>query len=401
MQLTSDKLEIIYSANNHLEDICKVLPLRPFNPDICSLLHAVSQYLLKEPCVRDYPDVVTFAFWCRKSNIEAMAKLYDNCFRVGRGIIFHISPSNVPVNFAYSLVAGLLSGNINIVRIPTKNFKQVEIICNAFRNILEKEEYKKLEKFITLIRYERNEEINRHLSSICDIRIIWGGDNAIREVRKAPLDSKAFDVTFADRYSLSVICADKYLRESNFDKTAQGFYNDTFLFDQNACTSPHLIVWVGEKDTIEHAKSKFWNTLHSLAIKSYEMQPVQAVDKLTSFYKSSTALSQNLEEMPDNYIVRIELKELVSGIENFRCHGGYFYEYSAETINEIIAIVNKKYQTLSYYGFEAEELSNLIKCGLCGIDRIVPIGKTLDFSLNWDGYDLISTLSRKVAILKA
>lgn len=399
MQLTSDKLEIIYSTNNYLEDICKVLPLKSFNPDICSLLHAVSQYLLKEPCVRDYPDVVTFAFWCRKSNIDAMAKLYDDCFRVGRGIIFHISPSNVPVNFAYSLVAGLLSGNINIVRIPTNIFKQVEIICNAFRNILEKEEYKKLAKYITLVRYERNEEINRYLSSICDIRIIWGGDNAIREVRKALLNSKAFDVTFADRYSLSAICADKYLREDNVDKTAQDFYNDTFLFDQNACTSPHFIVWVGEKDTIAYAKLKFWNALHSLVTERYNMHPVQAVDKLTAFYKSSISLRQNLEAMPDNYIFRIELKELVSGIENFRCHGGYFYEYSAETISEIIPIVNKKYQTLSYYGFETEELSNLIKCGLCGIDRIVPIGKTLEFSLNWDGYDLISALSRKVAIL--
>jgi hypothetical protein len=33
-----------------------------------------------------------------------------------------------------------------------------------------------------------------------------------------------------------------------------------------------------------------------------------------------------------------------------------------------------------------------------GIDRIVPIGKTLDFSLNWDGYDLINQMSRIIEI---
>jgi len=34
-----------------------------------------------------------------------------------------------------------------------------------------------------------------------------------------------------------------------------------------------------------------------------------------------------------------------------------------------------------------------------GIDRIVPIGKTTDFSLTWDGFNMIETLSRKIDIL--
>ena len=31
-----------------------------------------------------------------------------------------------------------------------------------------------------------------------------------------------------------------------------------------------------------------------------------------------------------------------------------------------------------------------------GIDRVVPIGKTLDISTIWDGYDIISQLSRYI-----
>jgi hypothetical protein len=34
-----------------------------------------------------------------------------------------------------------------------------------------------------------------------------------------------------------------------------------------------------------------------------------------------------------------------------------------------------------------------------GIDRIVPIGKTTDFNLIWDGYDLINVLSRECMVL--
>ena len=31
-----------------------------------------------------------------------------------------------------------------------------------------------------------------------------------------------------------------------------------------------------------------------------------------------------------------------------------------------------------------------------GVDRIVPVGRTLDFALVWDGHDLIRELSRVV-----
>jgi hypothetical protein len=45
---------------------------------------------------------------------------------------------------------------------------------------------------------------------------------------------------------------------------------------------------------------------------------------------------------------------------------------------------------------EIEEF--IIDENISGIDRIVPIGQTMDFSLFWDGYDLIRTLSRCIYI---
>ena len=41
------------------------------------------------------------------------------------------------------------------------------------------------------------------------------------------------------------------------EKIAVGFYNDTYLFDQNACTAPHLIIWLGNDENIEIAKEYF------------------------------------------------------------------------------------------------------------------------------------------------
>ena len=49
---------------------------------------------------------------------------------IGCGLALYISPSNVPMNFAYSLVFGLLSGNNNPIR-PSKKHIQTEPINNC------------------------------------------------------------------------------------------------------------------------------------------------------------------------------------------------------------------------------------------------------------------------------
>ena len=104
-------------------------PLQPFAEDVIEWLNALSGSLLKDPQSRQYPDIVTFAFFCRRANLLKARTIYGSCQdnqpRLGRGLVFHIAPSNVPVNFAYSLVAGLLAGNSNIVRVSQKQFPQV------------------------------------------------------------------------------------------------------------------------------------------------------------------------------------------------------------------------------------------------------------------------------------
>ena len=60
-------------------------------------------------------------------------------------------------------------------------------------------------------------------------------------------------------------------------------------------------------------------------------------------------------------------------------------------------IINNKYQTVTYFGLEKAFLVDfVIRNKLHGLDRIVPIGKALDIDLVWDGFEVISSLSRKI-----
>ncbi len=392
-----DKIKFVCPDTASFEAVFSVRAFSPFSDEVLHFLQTLSFKLLQSSEAKVYPDVITFAFWCRKASLLKMkADHISEQIRLGRGVVFHIVPSNVPVNFAYSLAAGLLAGNANVVRVPTKEFPQVEIICAAIRDLLNNSDFSSLSNYITLLRYEHDDGITAFFSQKADVRIIWGGDNTINEIRRAPLPARSFDLAFADRYSLCAINAEEYLKEKAPVRIAIDFYNDTYLFDQNACTAPHLIVWLGTAENVAAAKKTFWSELHKIVKERYVLQPVLAIDKYTVACDLSIKYGEiQIEHMPDNLIVRVSVDSLLENIDEYRCRAGYFIEFTASSLNDITRVVNRKYQTLSYLGFQPDVLRDfMLNARPYGIDRIVPIGKTTDFSLVWDGYDLIRTLSR-------
>lgn len=401
MQQNFDVLNRVTFITGSADLVVKCSEIRarvPFDEDVIEFLNEVSKELMSNKNSKNYSDVITFGFWIRKASVIKLKERFENeqGLRLGKGIAFHIAPSNVPVNFAYSLVAGLLTGNVNIVRVPSKDFPQVKIICNAFNKVIDKFEIFKSQ--ILCVRYERDKEINDLFSSIADIRIVWGGDKTIEELRKSPLPPRSGEITFADRYSLAVIDSDSYLSIDNKARVAEDFYNDTFFSDQNACTSPRLIVWTGNK--IAEAKEQFWKAEHSLVEKKYNFQAIQGINKLSQSYLIAVAEpGVKVEEHEDNLIIRVSIPRISSNLMDYRDNSGYFYEYDCKDIMDIIPICNdKRCQTIGYIG-NNQALIPLIQSGIKGIDRIVPIGKTMDFDLIWDGYNLSSILTRTVMLV--
>lgn len=381
-----------------VEQLTQTSALIPFHNEVVDFLNCVSKVLMDNKQSRQYSDVVTFAFWIRKSSVLKLKERFNDCIndiRVGRGVAFHIAPSNVPVNFAYSLVTSLLLGNANIVRVPSRKFPQVDILVDAFNSALSL--FEGLKPYIVLVRYNRDKDINDLLSSIADVRIVWGGDATIAELRQSPLQPRAVEVSFADRYSLAVINSDSYVAIENKTKVAEQFYNDTFLTDQNACTSPRIVVWTG--DNIAQAKELFWKEEHKIVKEKYVFQAIQGVNKLTS--SCLVAVAENgvkVEPHSDNLIVRVSVPHISRNLMNFRDNSGYFYEYDCEDITTIADFCNdKRCQTIVYLG-EKEMFSPLVLKGIKGVDRIVPIGSSMDFDLIWDGYNLPSFLTRTIVI---
>ncbi|MCM1021022.1 MAG: acyl-CoA reductase [Muribaculum sp.] len=371
----------------------------PFSDKTIDFLNSLSASILKDRESRAYPDVVTFAFFCRKANLLKLKERHNPAgIHLGRGIVFHIAPGNVPVNFAYSLVAGLLAGNNNVVKLSSRPFRQVDIIIKHIRALADNS----VARRIVLVRYPHQSEASAQFSAIADARVIWGGDQTIALIRSYATPPRSVDVCFSDRYSLCVINANAVASASGTDMSslAEKFYNDTFLFDQNACSAPHMVAWLGESDEAELAKTKFWNAVHHYAEAHYALQPVMAVDKLVALYSQAIDMNISATKMVDNLIVRVETDKPITGIENYRCHSGYFTETTITSLADLTDIITPRYQTMAYYGIGHEQINDFINTYKpAGIDRIVPIGETTAFSLIWDGYNLIDILSRNITIL--
>lgn len=389
-----NELTYVVGTSETVEQMMRVPAMASFDDKAIAFLNALSVKLLKTG--KEYSDVATFAFWCRKAALMQEKAKYDaNELRLGRGVVFHSTPSNVAVNFAFSFAAGLLAGNPNIVRLPAKDFAQVDIICAAMRDTLE--QMPDMKPYVVMVKFPPVKEIADWFSAICAARVVWGGDATIAEIRKSPLPPRAVEITFADRHSILALNADAVLLAEDIGRLARDFYNDTFFTDQNACTSPRIIVWTG-KDK-QAAKDKFWNAVHALTAEKYTLAPVWAVGKLAALYRAAADREVRLEPCADNFIYRVKVESLDDKLPDLKYNSGFFFEYDAENLAEIAPVCTNKCQTMTYYGIGKEEISNFIRSAAPkGIDRAVPMGKSMDFTLVWDGYDLIRELSRIVKV---
>lgn len=396
-----NRISYLVGDKSILGNMQSVFTKEIFDTVITEFLNDVSKELLRSSVAKSFPDVISLGFWLRKAYMNNLKKKFgytDNNIHFGRGVAFHIAPSNVPVNYAYSLFAGLLCGNANIVRVPSKDFPQVSIINNAIKKVLEN--YQEIRAYICLIRYGRDSSINDYLSSMCDVRIIWGGDRTITEIRKSPLLPRATEITFADRYSLAIIDSDVYMEMGDKRCVASDFYNDTYLTDQNACTSPRLVVWIGNHKN--EAKEVFWKELHSLVEEKYHYQPIMGVDKISQSFLLATSEEDfgNIEMLShrDNSLIRVRVTKLMPSLMDYKGNCGFFYEYDCENIMDIFEFCNNTHcQTIGIIG-NKNLIKPLLFSGIKGIDHVAAVGHTMDFDLIWDGYNLVDRLTRTISI---
>ena len=374
----------------------------PFDDIICDFFDSLSRDIFKKKKIFNDSDILTLGFWLRKKNILKLKdSFYDEELKRPLGIVFHITPNNVPINFAYSLFFGLITGNTNIVKVPSKKYLQVEYLCQSINNLLKIKKFNILKKMINIIRYENDDKITEEISKKSNARIIWGGDQTVNKIKNISTPVKCVDIAFPDRYSFSVIKLEslKNLNNFNFSNFVKKFYTDNYTFDQNACNSSHLVFWIGKKKDKKLIK-KFWIELNSYVTKKIDYPDAVSTDKYNKICNDLIYFS-NIKKLKiySKSLHVVTLNKLIPKNELQRGQWGYFYQFNISNLGQIFNNLDSNCQTMTYYGLSNDIIKKtILNNNLKGIDRIVPVGQALDISLNWDGYDMNKTLTRIIDI---
>ncbi len=392
------------------DDFLQSNPLPSFDDLSIKFLSGLSKVILSYPGIKTYPELVSLAFWLRQANISSIVSEFNKTFDdfqiiVPRGLALHVAPSNVDSIFLYSWALSLLAGNKNVVRVSRETNKQLELLLEIVREFISRAEWSEIKKRNIVISYPRENEINEYISVRSDLRVIWGGDLTIMKFKEIPSKPSTKDILFVDKFSYSIINAADYNSLVDQDKKtiARNFYNDAYWFDQMACSSPRFVLFTGGEDECEKASIIFWEHLGSELTKRDKHDTADiAMEKLVYMYE--TLSFSELPEVPQPLnsgkpaVIRVTRDEIKHSRES--CGGGFFFECFFSSLDELIPLISLKDQTLTYSGFSKEELISFAKqANGKGIDRIVPIGKALDFSPAWDGYSLLNELTKRVNII--
>lgn len=398
MPLDLNKIEFSTGNSESLLHLKETPALPVFSEQAVSFLSALSRTLLSDPRSKKHADLMSYAFFIRKASLESLKRkdYAQSLHKMGRGVAFHIVPSNIALTTAISFTAALLSGNVSVLRLSGKHFEQVDILVDALRALFS-DEFADMERYLILVRYEHNQELTEYLSSQCNVRIIWGGDQTIRLIREAPLPPRAIELTFADRYSLALINSERVLA-CDIEKLVSAFYTDTYFFDQNACNSPRIVIWTGNQ--VQAAQARFWSALQTMVQEKYSLTQINVIDKMDNLFRLAVDFPEiKLLSKKNGAIVRVQAPALSEALMRYKMGGGFFFEYSAASLEEILPLLEPPCQTIGFFGVAPEEIYDLVRQhGVRGVDRIVPIGTTSDISFRWDGYDLIDTMSRYVVV---
>lgn len=372
-----------------------VYSLLPGDPRILEYLNKLSKRILADPYLKKDPSYVALGFWLRKASINRILK--ENNFEAIReihhpgpvGIVFHLCPSNVDTMFFYSLTLALLGGNKNLIRVSSRLeeaavFRLFEVI----NELMQEDTFQLFRDYISIVSYERNDEINETFSKAVDGRIIWGGDKTIEQFKGYQTKYRIKDLYFTDRTSYSIINVGEIDTggDAFTDLTAK-LYTDIYTFDQMGCSSPHCIFLIGEPEKAEYFVNSLYRKISDLAEATYERD----ISSMASFKLNKSVddiLIGNATEIKheNNFFV---MSNILQDQIPHSCGMGYTYYKQLDTLGGLVPFLNEKVQTLGVAGFGREALRDLLAmCPPNAVDRIVPIGKALEFDYLWDGYNI-------------
>lgn len=357
----------------------------------------ISRVLLADAALGRQADVVALAYFLRPAQTRRLIAhlrqgLAPACVAVPRGRCLVFTPGNVDTMFVYSWWLPLLAGNRVAVRLPGRRSALTESLLALLVEVLGQSDFATQAEASRFLSWPHDDGITARLSSACDVRIIWGGDRAVAAIRAYPTALAGIDISFPDRASLAAFDAGAYLAldQAGRDDLARRFAADLSAFDQMACSSPRVLAWCGAQGAAAAADFR-----PRLGGAMPPASPSVAMTKLVS--AALAALDGDMARLHGFGSALLVAEGAAVAPEH--CGGGLLSEWRLESLDDLAGRLSRRHQTLVHFGFDRASLARLVeRLNGRALDRLVPVGKALDFTSVWDGQDLLRETIRLVWI---
>jgi len=217
--------------------------------------------------------------WLRRTNLQTLAQrslrgrpeALDRFVSLGenetmliraqpRGLVVHWVAGNVPVLGLLSLAQSTLCKNANVVKVSRNRPGVLPYLLSAlseatYVNSLGETFCGRILTDATAVVYADRHDAAaaRELSRLADVRVAWGGREAVEAIVNLPRRYSTEDIVFGPKLSFAIVGAERLADNETARRTAVAIAADACAFDQQGCNSPHT-VFVERGGSIEPAE---------------------------------------------------------------------------------------------------------------------------------------------------
>lgn len=302
-----------------------------------------------------------------------------------RGKILHVMVGNVPIASVFTVIRGILSKNINIAKLPSRDLVTCLFFALSFFDV---DPMHPITKATNVIYWTGGDEkIENEIFSMSDVVCVWGGNEAVSRIKpKVPYGAEYIE--FGPKRSLSIIDLSK---EQDIDKTACRMACEMSMYNQEACFCPlELYVKGGLKKDFLNSLVK-WLTINSKRWpKGWVKDDINAhilITKLSEQFKGNRVIAGDNNEWT---IVISKLPK--ENIEHPLSRTLFIYEI--DEIEDVIPYISRNNQSIGVFPWNISQKygHDLLSAGA---DRMCELGTHAIFRTGFP-HDSIYPLARMV-----
>jgi hypothetical protein len=361
--------------------------------------------------VREIPGVAFLRLWLRRGTLEPILlrelgpeSLNSGWRDDGRarlrafplGVVGHWPAGNIEIQPILSLTCALLGGNSCVVRVPSGLIEPTRLVVQRLQEV---DRDGVLTERIFLASFEHSSlDLQEAMAKSVDGAMIWGGEEAVSQVRALPFPHWARVLVFGPRLSVAGMDAGVWGDRSQRASWCRRVARDVWQFEQQACSSPQTLfleqgAGCDATEFVQDLKVAFQD--ENRAHPRLEIEPALTsaiCQARASWLLDDVANRASFPESTDWTILQGKGEDIPEPTQ-----GRTLSVLVADDLLEVVSRFDGTVQTLGLAVKDTRREEMLAEAaGRHGVDRVVRLGQMHVFGSPWDGTDLVRPMVRVV-----